>query len=152
MASIPISMVSGGDSRLSRALFIQSLTALATVILVAAPLAPVLWQSLVDRPLYEAGGLFTADNYIRLFGDSVFYSVVWNSVLLALATTLVACALGVAFAVFLERTNLPGRRVLKSLALWPMYISHLVIAFSWFIMYGPSGYFTLLSQQWLGGA
>lgn len=152
MASIPIPMITGGDSRISRALFIQALTALATVVLVAAPLAPVLWQSLVDRPLYEAGGLFTADNYVRLFNDGVFYSVVWNSVLLALSTTLVACGLGVAFAVFLERTNLPGRRLLKSLALWPMYISHLVIAFSWFIMYGPSGYFTLLSQQWMGGA
>lgn len=152
MASIPIPMMSGGDNRLSTALVIQSLTALATIILVAAPLAPVLWQSLVDRPLYEAGGLFTADNYVRLFSDGGFYSVVWNSVLLAFATTLVACALGIAFAVFLERTNLPGRRLLKALALWPMYISHLVIAFSWFIMYGPSGYFTLLSQQWFGGA
>lgn len=152
MATIPISMVTGGDSRLSRAVFIQALTALATVILVAAPLAPVLWQSLVDRPLYEAGGLFTADNYVRLFSDGMFYDVVWNSVLLALATTIVACVLGVGFAVFLERTNLPARRLLKALALWPMYISHLVIAFSWFIMYGPSGYFTLLSQQWFGGA
>lgn len=152
MASIPISMIPGGDSRFTRALVIQSLTAVATLILVAAPLAPVLWQSLVDRPLYEAGGLFTADNYARLFSDGVFYTVIWNSVLLAVATTLVACVLGVAFAVFLERTNLPGRKLLKSLALWPMYISHLVIAFSWFIMYGPSGYFTLLSQQWFGGA
>ncbi|PTQ13229.1 ABC transporter permease [Sphingomonas oleivorans] len=144
--------LSGGDDRFSRALIIQSLMSVATVILVAAPLAPILWQSLVDRPLYEAGGLFTMDNYARLFGDAGFYDVIWNSALLALSTTLVAGVLGVAFAIFLERTNLPGRRILRSLALWPMYISQLVIAFSWFMMYGPSGYVTLLSQQWFGSA
>lgn len=152
MASLPVPVALGGDGRLSRALIIQSLVAVATVALVVAPLAPVLWQSFVDRPLYEAGGLFTADNYVRLFSDAGFYAIIWNSVLLAIATTLVACVLGVALAIFLERTNLPGRPMLRALVLWPMYISHLVIAFSWFIMYGPSGYFTLLSEQWFGNA
>lgn len=151
MASLPIATRDDGG-HISRALIIQSLTALATVVLVAAPLAPVLWQSFVDRPLYEAGGLFTTANYVRLFSDALFYGVIWNSVFLAFATTVVACILGVAFAIFLERTNLPFRRTLRSLALWPMYISHLVIAFSWFIMYGPSGYVSLLSMQWLGDA
>lgn len=149
---LPIARPSGKDDRFSRALFIQSLVAVATVILVAAPLAPVLWQSLIDRPLYEVGGLFTAENYVRLLSDAGFYKVVWNSLLLAFETTVVACVLGVAFAIFLERTNLPGRRALRAVVLWPMYISHLVIAFSWFVMYGPSGYITLLSEHWFGGA
>lgn len=154
MASLPrpIPTPSGRDNRFSRALIIQSLVAVATVILVAAPLAPVLWQSLIDRPLYEAGGLFTAENYVRLLSDAGFHNVIWNSLLLAFETTVVACVLGVAFAIFLERTNLPGRRALRAVVLWPMYISHLVIAFSWFVMYGPSGYITLLFEQWFGMA
>lgn len=152
MASTPIRATASGDSRINRALAIQYLLAAATLLLVAAPLAPVLWQSVVDRPLYEEGGLFTLGNYIRLFSDSGFVEVISNSVLLAACTTVIACVLGVSFAVFLERTNLPFRRTLRSIVLWPMYVSHLVIAFSWFIMYGPSGYVTLLAEQWFGGA
>jgi len=138
--------------RLDRVLLIQWAVGIATVILVAAPLAPVLWQSLVDRPLYEADGLLTLDNYARLFTHARFYEVIANSMLLALETTVVAVALGVILAIFLERTNLPARGFLRGLVLWPMYISQLVIAFSWFIMYGPSGYVTGFAQQWLGQA
>lgn len=153
MASIPISApFRRGDDRMNRALAIQSLIGASTLILVAAPLVPILYQSFVSRPLYEDGGILTLDNYVRLFGDSVFYSVISNSILLALATTLVACVLGVGFAIFLERTNLPFRKALRSIVLWPMYVSQLVIAFSWFVMYGPSGYVTLLTQQLFGDA
>jgi len=140
------------DGRLNQALVIQSLIGAGALILVAAPLVPILYQSFVSRPLYEDGGLLTLDNYRRLFGDSIFYSVISNSILLALATTLIACVLGIGFAIFIERTNLPFRKTLRSIVLWPMYVSQLVIAFSWFVMYGPSGYVTLLTQQLLGDA
>lgn len=135
-----------------RAIVIQWLLAAATLILVVAPLAPILWQSLLDRPLYEKGGLFSLDNYIELFSASEFAEVIWNSVLLAALTTVVAVVLGVVFAVFLERTNLPFRKSLRSLVLWPMYVSHLVLAFAWFIMYGPSGYVTTAANAWFGGS
>lgn len=137
---------------LTRALLIQSGVALATLALVISPLAPVLWQSLLDRPLYEAAGILSLDNYVRLFGDAAFFEVMTNSLLLAFCTTIVSCGLGVSFAVLLERTNLPLRSMMRGIVMWPMYISHLVIAFSWFIMYGPSGYITLFSNQWFGGS
>ncbi|HEY8587543.1 MAG TPA: iron ABC transporter permease [Rhodanobacter sp.] len=129
---------------------IQILVALVTVILVAAPLVPILWQSFVDRPLYEEGGVLTLVNYVRLFSDGGFGEVIWNSILLAAGTTVIALVLGVGFALFLERTNVPHQRLLRSFVLWPMYISYLVIAFSWQIMYGPSGYVSLWLQNWLG--
>lgn len=142
----------GAESRFPRSLLIQWALALITVVLVAAPLAPILWQSLVDRPLYEEGGVLNLDNYVALFSASEFAQVIWNSVLLAAGTTVVAVVLGVVFAVFLERTNLPFRRTLRSIVLWPMYVSHLVLAFAWFIMYGPSGYVTMAAGDWFGGA
>lgn len=142
----------GTEKRLPRALLIQWGLALLTAAMVAAPLAPVLWQSLVDRPLYEEGGVLNLDNYAELFRASEFVDVIWNSMALAGGTTIVSVVLGVAFAVFLERTNLPFRKTLRSIVLWPMYVSHLVLAFAWFIMYGPSGYVTLAANTWLGGA
>lgn len=138
-----------GRSSLSHALLIQWATAIVTVILVAAPLGPILWQSFLDKPLYETGAL-TLRNYSRLFGDPDFHDVLANSFQLAGLTTLVACAAGVVFALFIERTNLPGRRWLRPLVLWPMYISQLVTAFAWYIIYGPSGYITLLGERLIG--
>lgn len=136
--------------RPDRALLIQMAVALATLALVLGPLVPVLWQSLLDRPLYEAEPLFSLDNYIRLFGNPRFHEALGNSVLLALLSTLIATVLGVAFALFLERTDMPGRGLLRNLTLWPMYVSQLVLAFAWFILYGPSGYVTLAVERVAG--
>ena len=122
------------------------------VALVAAPLAPVLYQSLLDRPLYESGALFTLDNYARLFGEARFFEVVGNSLLLATFSTIIALTLGIGFALLLERANLPFRKTLRNIALSPMYISHLVIALAWFLMYGPSGYVTAFIEEMLGTA
>ncbi len=150
VTSSPSASLFSGRSPLSHAVLIQWGMAIVTLVLVAAPLGPILWQSLLDRPLYEAGALLTGVNYTRLFGDPDFHDVLVNSFELAFLSTLVACGAGVAFALFLERTNLPGRGLLRSLILWPMYISQLVTAFAWYVVYGPAGYFTLLGEQWIG--
>lgn len=144
--------VSASTFKLSRSLLIQWAVSIGVVALVAAPLAPVLYQSLVDRPLYESGAIFTFDNYARLFGHARFYEVIWNSLLLATFSTIIALGLGVSFALLLERANLPMRQTLRNIALSPMYVSHLVIAFAWFLMYGPSGYVTAFVERLFGAA
>src|SRR3977135_3338926 len=53
--------------------------ALLTVILVAAPLIPVLYQSLLDRALYDAGPQFTLRNFGRLFQTDGFGLAIWHS-------------------------------------------------------------------------
>lgn len=146
----PAPSATGRSFHFSAAMMIQWSTAVATALLVAAPLGPVLWQSFLDRPLYEAGAVITFSNYARLFGDPDFHDVLANSFSLAALSTLVACTIGICFALFLERTSLPGRRLLRAMVLWPMYISQLVMAFAWYLIYGPAGYFTLLGEQIIG--
>jgi iron(III) transport system permease protein len=34
--------------------------------------------------------------------------------------------------------------------LGPIYISQLVLALGWYVLYGPAGYMSLMVQQWLG--
>jgi iron(III) transport system permease protein len=136
--------------RPDRALLIQSGVALATLALVLGPLVPILWQSLLDRPLYETEPILTLDNYIRLFGNPRFHDALVNSLQLAGLSTLIGVVLGVTFALFLERTDMPGRGLLRNLTLWPMYVSQLVTAFAWFILYGPSGYITLAVERMVG--
>src|SRR3979490_1733232 len=61
-----------------RDIAVQYGMALLTVVLVAAPLIPVLYQSLLDRALYDTGQQFTLRNFGRLFQTHGFGLVVWH--------------------------------------------------------------------------
>ncbi|MBW8269044.1 ABC transporter permease [Caldovatus aquaticus] len=123
---------------------IQYATALLTLVLVAAPLLPVLYQSVVDRPLYDAGRQLTLGNFVRLARTEGFGLVLWNTFAFAALTTLIAQVLGTLAAVLFGRTDLPAARLLGELFLWPIYLSALVLSFGWYTVYGPSGYLTML--------
>ena len=118
-----------------------------TACLVLAPMLPVLYTSLLDRPLYDPGGIVSLDNYIRLFSDPAFHKVIGNTFAFATLTTLLSVVLGVVMAVLIGRTDLPGRSVLGEVLLWPIYLSPLVVAFAWVIMYSPAGYVTLFVKH-----
>lgn len=138
-------------SPLSRAIAIQYGIAIFAVLLVAAPLIPILYQSLLDKPLYEPDNIITLDNFVRLFRNPRFYEALGNSTILSVLTTVIATIVGVATAVLIGRTRMPLRKTMSGLVLWPMYVSHLVLAFGWFIMYGPSGYITLIATNLFDG-
>jgi iron(III) transport system permease protein len=118
-----------------------------TACLVLTPLLPVLYTSFLDRPLYDPGGIVSLDNYIRLFSDPAFHKVIGNTFAFATLTTLLSVALGVVMAVLIGRTDLPGRSILGEMLLWPIYLSPLVVAFAWVIMYSPAGYVTLFVKH-----
>jgi iron(III) transport system permease protein len=126
-------------------------TLLASALLVAAPIAVIALQSLQSAPLYEATRSWTFDGYSRLFGNAEFRTALANSLGLAAVSTLVATGVGVASAIALVRFDLPGRAWLEAAMLGPIYISQLVLALGWYVLYGPSGYVSLLLAQWFGG-
>jgi iron(III) transport system permease protein len=120
-----------------------------TAALVLAPLLPVLYTSFLDRPLYDPGGIVSLDNYVRLFSDPAFHKVIGNTVSFAILTTIISVGLGVLMAVVIGRTDIPGRSILSEILLWPIYLSPLVIAFAWVIMYSPAGFGTLFIKHFL---
>lgn len=138
-------------SPLRRAIAIQYGIGIFALILVAAPLIPILYQSLLDKPLYEPDSIISLDNFVRLFQNPRFYEALGNSTILSVLTTVIATIIGVATAVLIGRTRMPLRRTMGGMVLWPMYVSHLVLAFGWFIMYGPSGYVTLIAKDLFDG-
>jgi iron(III) transport system permease protein len=123
---------------------------LITLVLVIAPLLPILYQSVIDRPLYDVGQVLTLDNYAGLFTSPRFLEIIGNSFLLAALSTVISQVGGGAAAILIGRTNLPGRRIFGTLLLWPLFISSLVLAFGWFIVYGSAGYVTLFVSKMLG--
>lgn len=131
---------------------IQYGTALLTIVLVTAPLLPLIYQSLVDRALYDAGHQLTLANFGRLILADGFGLIAWNTLIFASLTTLISQTLGTLAAVLFGRTDLPGARLFGELFLWPIYLSALVLSFGWYTIYGPAGYLTLLWQSFFGGA
>lgn len=120
-----------------------------TGLLVVLPLLPIFYQAFLDRPLYDSEAALTASNFGRLF-TAEFGQVIGNTVWFAIGTTAIAQLVGVVGAILVGRTDLPFRTAFGELLLWPLFLSHLVMAFGWFTMYGPSGYVTLVVQSIIG--
>ncbi|HEV8471006.1 MAG TPA: iron ABC transporter permease [Candidatus Limnocylindria bacterium] len=97
---------------------------------------------LSDR-LYERDKTFTLANYALVLQSTELRDTLATTVAFAVATTMLSVALGVLFAVLLTRTDLPGRRFLHDIVILPFYVSPLVLAFAWAIVYGPSGFATI---------
>ncbi len=117
-----------------------------TAILVVFPAWPILLQSVMDRPLYDKARAFTLNNFTKVFANPELYEVVGRTVVFGLATTALSVGIGMLLAIFIVRTNMPGRRLLRNLITIPYYVSPLVLAFAWGTMYGPAGYVTILAR------
>lgn len=121
-----------------------------TAVLVIGPIAPILYQAFLDKPLYSDAATLTLDNFGRLLGDPEIGRIFLNTLYFAVLTMVVAQIFGSVMAVVVGRTNLPARQWIGEILIWPLFVSNLVIAFGWFTMYGPSGYISLAARTYLG--
>ncbi|MEU9408259.1 iron ABC transporter permease [Streptomyces sp. NPDC048281] len=119
-------------------------------LLVLAPVVPTLYQSLLDRPLYEAGGVLSFDNYVKLFTDAGFGRVALNTALFAVLTTAFTLVIAIPMAVAVVRTKIPGGRLLAGAMQWPFFISSLILGFGWITMYGPAGFVSVKVAEVFG--
>jgi iron(III) transport system permease protein len=133
-------------SRLAVAL-VQWGIALLTLVLVLFPTWPIIYQSFLRQPLYEVGQALTLSNYPRVLTNPMIWRVIGNTVIFMVGSTLVGTLLGILFAVLLTRTNVPGRTWFANLITIPYYVSALILAFAWRVMYGPQGFITVAVGQ-----
>ncbi|MGP4017693.1 ABC transporter permease [Saccharopolyspora sp. 5N708] len=135
---------------IDKGVLLQYATLAFLALFVIAPIAPILYQSFIDRPLYETGKIFTIDNFVKLFTEAGFGQVIVNTVLLAVLTTVLTLVFAVPMAVLVVRTKLPFARVLAGSMQWPFYISSLILGFGWITMYGPAGFISVAVRNLLG--
>ena len=117
-------------------------TWLLVVALIVGPLVPLLYASLRDRPLYEAGGVLTVQPYRDLFGDSAFWHAWKNTLAFASLTTVMAVLGGALVAILVTRTDLAGRKTFGRLILLPILLPSLGMVLGWLVIWGPGGYLT----------
>jgi iron(III) transport system permease protein len=126
---------------------LQWLTWLVVTGLILGPFVPLLYASFRDRPLYEAGGMFTASPYRQLVGDAAFWHAAWNTLQYAAISTVLAVAAGAVVAILVSRTDLPFRRAYGRLVLLPLLLPSLGVVLGWIVVWGPGGYLTNLFSQ-----
>ncbi|MCW2977432.1 MAG: putative transporter permease protein [Actinomycetia bacterium] len=126
---------------------LQWLTWAVVVALVLGPFLPLLYASFRDRPLYEAGGMLTADPYRQLFSDTEFWHAAWNTLQYAALSTIMAVVAGAAVAILVARTDMPGRNFFGRLTLLPLLLPSLGVVLGWIVVWGPGGYLTNLFSQ-----
>lgn len=139
-----------GRLRLDPTLTFQYGTALLTAVLVLSPIAPLIYQAFLSHALYDPGSEFTLRNIPKLLQTHGFGVVVWNTLVFAGLTTLIAQVLGTFAAIVFVRSDMPGARLFAELFLWPLFVSALVLSLGWYTLYGPSGYVTLMLLKQIG--
>lgn len=126
-------------------------TGFLTLVLVLAPIVPVIYQAFLQHALYDPVRELTLRNFPALLQSARFGVILWNTFLFAALTTIIAQALGTVAAIVFVRTDMPGARIFGELFLWPLFVSALILSFGWYSLYGPSGYVSLLVQGAIGG-
>jgi iron(III) transport system permease protein len=115
-----------------------------------APVAPIIYQAFRSTPLYDSSGTFTFNNFVRLFQDGEFGPATLNTVYFVGLALILAVSLGVVLTLIIERIELPFRRTLRLLVISPLFISPLILAFAWSMIYGPGGYVSSFLKFHLG--
>lgn len=100
-----------------------------TSIIMAIPIVYVIWRSAF------AG----KDRWLRLLDTRIPF-LLWNTLSLAFAVTLIALIIGVSLAWLVERYDLPGRRIWQWVLALPLVIPPYVGAVTYIIVFGPRGW------------
>ena len=128
----------------------QTVVWVLVTLAVLGPILPLLYASLRDRPLYQAGGHWTLAPYQQLFADPEFWKAARNTAEFAIGSTVIAVVIGAIFAVLCARTDLPGARLLSTVVIAPIVMPGLGLLLGWDALYGQGGYVTGLFSQYLG--
>ncbi len=77
---------------------------------------------------------FTADHYVDALGHPLTINSISNSLKYASLSTLFDIVLGIGIAYVVVRTRLPGRQILDAMAMLPLAVPGLVLAFGYLAM------------------
>ncbi|UAC47375.1 iron ABC transporter permease [Bacillus aquiflavi] len=99
------------------------------------PILYVIWSSLF------AG----TEQWIKLL-DTRIPGLLWNTLSLTFTVTILSVSIGISLAWFVNRCDLPGRKVWQWLLALPLVIPPYVGAMTYIIIFGPTGW---LKEKWM---
>lgn len=131
-----VSQIVTGEDWFVRVLI--SIALLWLVSTVALPLYQIVWRSLTD----QAGNFVGLTNYASYFSTPALFNSLYNSLFIATISTVISVLLGFIFAYAITRTTIPGKTVLRVIAMLPLYAPSLVHAIALIYLFGNQGLIT----------
>lgn len=115
-------------------------SALYLLLFFVVPLLIVVVYSFLTRGVYgQIVWTFTLENYVRVF-DPLYLSILWRSVVIAAANTLICLLFSYPFAYALARmANVRRRNFLLILVMVPFWTNFLVRTYAWRVILGTDG-------------
>lgn len=120
------------------------------------PVAVILKSAIVD----QAGNFAPSEFTDRIFSSTIWglgcvtsntaCGVAWNTLILAVLTGLLTTLLGLACALLIQRTGMPGKGMMRALTILPVITPPFVIGLALILLFGRSGFFTGLMADWFG--
>jgi iron(III) transport system permease protein len=146
----PAVEAAGPQGLLARLGWSRWLVIAIVTIVVALPLALIVYQSLLTAPFFMPNKALGLDAYRFIFTDPDFWSALQNSFAIAIGMVAIAIPLGGILAFLMVRTDLPGRRWMEPLLLTPVFVSPMVLAFGYVVAVGPVGFYSLWFKSAFG--
>ncbi|HWR12988.1 MAG TPA: iron ABC transporter permease [Rectinemataceae bacterium] len=100
------------------------------------PLLGIFRYSFIDK---ETGAVSLV-NYLTFFSKKYYYKAFFNSMVVALSTTVFAMLLGLPLAFFTSRYKIKGSALLNTLAVLSLLSPPFIGAYSWVTMLGRNGF------------
>ncbi len=125
-----------GEATLMRLLIGAS--GLWLIVFILLPLGQILYRSGVNRD----GRFVGLANYLKYLTTPTLSVTLFNSLYLAVTSTLIAVALAFVFAYGLTRTRMPGKGFFRLVAMLPLYAPSLLHAIALIYLFGNKGFVT----------
>lgn len=135
-----------------RAVRVRSLEPDAPLEVLGQRVAPEQWTEAgagdLRRVVLRAGTIISTDNFATYFQTPALTRSIVNSLMVALATTVITVTLAFGFAYALQRTCMPLKGLMRTLAMVPILVPSLLAGISLVYLFGNQG---LLRGLLLGG-
>ena len=139
MATIATYSTQSAPPRRRRSFFPAAMVGLATMasLVVITLLGVVIWLSVIKGSPGDPNLTYTWHHYRSMFLDPFTYRVIGNTLAFSSITLVVALCLGLPIAWLIERTDLPGKRVVLTLLTIALLIPGFSVGLGWLFLLDP---------------
>jgi iron(III) transport system permease protein len=134
------------NAHFDRRYLLMTAAGVFVLLIVIYPLWQVLYRSFLDA------GVLSLKSYQKVFSYPSYYRALLNSVWISCATAAMCVVLGTLLAFVVIRTDVPGKKILRTLLVLPYALPSFFAAIAWIQLLGPQGYLARLVLQLFGFA
>lgn len=120
-------------------------------VLVVVPVALMFVGAVRTGTFVDPRATFSPASLIAVYTTAPYLHALGITVGASLIVSFLACAVGIALAWLLSRTDLPRKGLMENAVIAPLYLSPFVGALAWLVLASPNaGLINVLAREWFG--